>query len=125
MIVPRCIALSSSIDRLRLCLDVLGLADAFGGNVVSAEMVTRGKPAPDIFLLAAKTIGVGASDCIVIEDSIGGVRAGVAAGMTVIGLCAASHLRDGHADKLAAAGATYIARTWQDVPEIVAPLVGS
>jgi beta-phosphoglucomutase-like phosphatase (HAD superfamily) len=125
MIVPRCIALSSSIDRLRLCLDVLGLADAFGGNVVSAEMVTRGKPAPDIFLLAAKTIGVGASDCIVIEDSIGGVRAGVAAGMTVIGLCAASHLRDGHADKLAAAGATYIARTWQDVPEIVAALVGS
>lgn len=127
--VLRGIASSSSMDRLRLCLDVLGLdvlglADAFDGNVFSAEMVRRGKPAPDLFLLAAERIGVVPSSCVVIEDSAGGVRAGVAAGMTVIGLCAGSHLRDGHADNLTAAGAAYTARTWEDVLEIVAPMMG-
>ncbi|MEA2787817.1 MAG: hypothetical protein QOG73_223, partial [Acetobacteraceae bacterium] len=50
--------------------------------------------------------------------------AGVAAGMTVIGLCAGSHLRDGHARNLTAAGAAYTARTWEEVLEIVAPMMG-
>jgi beta-phosphoglucomutase-like phosphatase (HAD superfamily) len=121
--VPRCIASSSSPGRLRLCLDVLELAEAFGENVFSAEMVARGKPAPDLFLLAAERIGVAPADCVVIEDSTGGVRAGVAAGMTVIGLCAGAHLRDGHPRKLIEAGATHAANTWQDVMEIVAPMM--
>jgi beta-phosphoglucomutase-like phosphatase (HAD superfamily) len=122
--VRRCIASSSSMDRLQLCLDVLDLADTFGGNVFSAEMVKRGKPAPDLFLLAAERMGIAPSDCIVIEDSIGGVRAGVAARMMVIGLCAGSHVRDGHAHSLIAAGATNTAQAWQDVREIVAPMLG-
>jgi HAD superfamily hydrolase (TIGR01549 family) len=121
--VPRCIASSSSSDRLRLCLDVLGLADTFDGNVFSADMVARGKPHPDIFLLAADRIGVEPAHCVVIEDSANGVRAGVAAGMTVIGLCAGSHLRDGHADRLLDAGAAYAARAWKEVTAIVSPLI--
>jgi HAD superfamily hydrolase (TIGR01509 family) len=121
--VPRCIASSSSPGRLRLCLDVLELAEAFGENVFSAEMVARGKPAPDLFLFSAERIGVAPADCVVIEDSAGGVRAGVAAGMTVIGLCAGAHLRDGHARSLIEAGATYTAGTWQAVMEIVAPMM--
>ena len=120
--VPRCIASSSSTDRLLMCLDVLGLAEAFAGNVFSADMVARGMPAPDIFLLAAKRIGVPPLECMVIEDSVSGVQAGVAAGMRVIRLCAGAHVRDGHAERLLKAGAAYAAATRDEVSTIATPL---
>lgn len=119
---PRCIASSSPPDRLQVCLEVLGLLEEFGGKVFSADMVERGKPHPDIFLLAAERIGVPPSRCIVIEDSPSGARAGMAAGMTVIGLCAASHLRSGHCERLAAAGASYTADSWSEVEELFSRL---
>ena len=98
--IPRCIASSSSMDRLQLCLSVLALEAEFGSHVFSADMVARGKPHPDIFLFAASKLGVRPDECLVIEDSAGGIRAAVAAGMTVVGLCAASHIREGHDLKL-------------------------
>lgn len=115
----RCIASSSSLDRLQLCLDVLGLRSAFGDAVFSADMVSRGKPHPDIFLFAAERLGVPPSKCLVIEDSPSGVRAGIAAGMLVLGLCAGSHIRAGHAERLIEAGATHVARTWSEVNSFV------
>jgi HAD superfamily hydrolase (TIGR01509 family) len=120
--LPHCVASSSSLDRLILCLDILGLTKEFGDFVFSAEMVARGKPFPDVFLLAAERMKVNPLDCIVIEDSPNGVRAGVAAGMTVIGLCAASHLQPGHAQRLIAAGASYSANSWNEVSVIVSAL---
>ena len=120
--LPHCVASSSSLDRLILCLDILGLTKEFGDFVFSAEMVARGKPFPDVFLLAAERMKVNPLDCIVIEDSANGVRAGVAAGMTVIGLCAASHLQPGHAQQLIAAGASYSADSWSEVSAIVSAL---
>lgn len=116
--VPRCIASSSSIDRLQLCLQVLDLTDAFDGNVFSADMVSRGKPHPDIFLFAADRLGVDPKSCLVIEDSTGGIKAAVAAGMTAVGLCAASHIRTGHDLKLREAGAVHLANSWADVATI-------
>lgn len=116
--LPRCIASSSSIERLTLCLDVLELAPQFGQNVFSAEMVARGKPHPDIFLLAASKLGADPKSCLVIEDSTGGIKAAAAAGMESIGLCAASHIRAGHDEALRAAGATHIAASWQEVDAI-------
>jgi HAD superfamily hydrolase (TIGR01549 family) len=114
--IPRCIASSSSIDRLQLCLSVLALEAEFGSHVVfSADMVARGKPHPDIFLFAASRLGIRPDQCLVIEDSAGGIRAAVAAGMTVVGLCAASHIRDGHDLKLRDAGAVHLAHSWSDV----------
>ena len=113
--IPRCIASSSSIDRLQLCLSVLALEAEFGGHVFSADMVARGKPHPDIFLFAAGKLGVKADECLVIEDSAGGVRAAVAAGMTAVGLCAASHIREGHDLKLRDAGAVHLAHSWSEV----------
>ena len=115
---PRCIASSSSIDRLRLCLSVLDLTDEFGGNVFSAEMVSRGKPHPDIFLLAADKLGVNPESCLVIEDSASGIRAAVAAGMTAVGLCAASHIRQGHHLRLREAGALHLADSWDEAEAI-------
>ena len=116
--IPRCIASSSSIDRLQLCLSVLALEAEFGDHVFSADMVARGKPHPDIFLFAAGKLGVPPDECLVIEDSAGGIRAAVAAGMTAIGLCAASHIREGHDAKLRDAGAVHLAQSWSDVEQL-------
>jgi len=113
--LPRCIASSSSIDRLQLCLEVLALEAEFGDHVYSADMVARGKPHPDIFLFAAERLGVSPEQCLVIEDSAGGIKAAVAAGMTAVGLCAASHIRDGHDTKLRDAGAVHLAPSWAEV----------
>lgn len=116
--VPRCIASSSSVDRLQLCLATLGLQDSFGANVFSADMVSRGKPHPDIFLFAAEKLGVDPKSCLVIEDSAGGIQAAVAAGMTAVGLCAASHIRPGHDLRLREAGATHLASSWDEVAAV-------
>jgi HAD superfamily hydrolase (TIGR01509 family) len=116
--VARCIASSSSPDRLAACLEVLGLAEAFGQHVYSASMVPRGKPHPDLFLYAAAQLGVAPDEAIVIEDSEGGVRAGVAAGMTTIAFLGASHIRDGDEARLRRAGAHHVARTFDDIERI-------
>lgn len=121
---PRCIASSSSMDRLQLCLSILNLTDKFGDNVFSAEMVARGKPYPDLFLLAAERLAVEAKSCLVIEDSASGIKAAVAAGMTAVGLCAASHIRDGHHLKLRAAGATYVVDSWGEIEQIASRFLG-
>jgi HAD superfamily hydrolase (TIGR01549 family) len=122
--IPRCIASSSSIDRLQLCLSVLELEAEFGNHVFSADMVARGKPHPDIFLFAAGKLGVSPDECLVIEDSAGGIRAAVAAGMTAIGLCAASHIREGHDAKLRDAGAVHLAQSWSDVERFAVQFFG-
>jgi len=115
---PRGIASSSSPARLALCLEVLGLGAAFGPHVFSAELVTRGKPHPDIFLLAAERLAAPPSACLVIEDSPSGVTAAKAAGMTVIGLLAGAHIQPGHDARLRAAGADHVARSWAEVAEL-------
>jgi beta-phosphoglucomutase-like phosphatase (HAD superfamily) len=86
--------------------------------------VARGKPHPDIFLYAAEQMRTDPRDALVIEDSVGGVQAAIAAGMTVIGLLAASHIRDGHAERLQAAGAQYIAATFVEAEAITRRLAG-
>ena len=120
----RCIASSSSPDRLAACLDILGLADSFGAHVYSASQVKRGKPHPDIFLHAARQVGVAPAEAIVLEDSEGGVRAAVAAGMTAIGFLGASHIGPGHAERLRTAGAHYIAESYAAAESITRRLVG-
>ena len=114
----RCIASSSSPDRLALCLEVLGLRDQFEPHIYSASLVARGKPAPDIFLYAAEQVGVAPSRCLVLEDSPTGVEAATAAGMTVIGLTAASHIQESHAARLAAAGAHHVAESFAEAAAI-------
>src|SRR6202023_2785717 len=95
-------------DRLKLGLWGLALETEFGSHVFSADMVARGKPFPDIFLFAAGKLGVSPDKCLVIEDSAGGIKAAV-------GLCAASHIREGHDLKLRDAGAVHLAHSWPEV----------
>lgn len=120
---PRCIASSSSPDRLAFCLNLLDLTEAFTSRVFSASNVARGKPYPDIFLFAAKRMQVAPADCIVIEDSVGGVQAGVAAGATVIGLLAAGHIRDGHHARLKDAGAQHVVQSFAEAERITRSLL--
>lgn len=117
--LPRCIASSSSAERLQLCTDVLAIGHHFPNTIFSADLVPRGKPHPDIFLYAADKIGVAPKHCLVIEDSPNGVRAGLAAGMCVVGLCAGAHIRTGHAERLREAGAEHVFDSWTEIGEFL------
>lgn len=88
---PKCVASSSSLDRIRLSLETTDLLRFFEPNLFSAGDVPNGKPAPDLFLHVAGQMGVNPQDCLVVEDSPAGVSAAVAAGMSVIGFVGGSH----------------------------------
>lgn len=83
--VPYCLASNGSHDSIRRNLTRTGLLDRFEGRIFSARDVARGKPAPDLFLHAAASMGVAPERCAVVEDSAYGVRAARAAGMRAFG----------------------------------------
>jgi HAD superfamily hydrolase (TIGR01509 family) len=83
--LPVCVASSSPPARLRFKLELTGLYDRFAGRIFSATEVANGKPAPDLFLHAARQMGVDPAQCVVVEDSRYGVQAARAAGMDVLG----------------------------------------
>ena len=83
--LPSCVASSGSRERIELSLGLTGLLSRFEGRMFSAEDVERGKPAPDLFLFAAESLGVDPSRCAVIEDSPLGIEAANAAGMMSFG----------------------------------------
>jgi len=97
--IPHCVASSSDIDRVSLSLSLTGLTSHFDGRLYTSQMVERGKPAPDLFLYAAEKMRADPRRTLVIEDSVSGVAAGKAAGMTVWGFVGGSHYqsRDGRA----------------------------
>lgn len=86
-----CVASSSGLPNLQWKLEHTGIADLFSPRIFSADMVDRGKPAPDLFLHAAATLGIEPRYCVVVEDSVNGVIAGTAAGMKVIGFTGGGH----------------------------------
>lgn len=87
----KCVASSSQLERVRLSLTVTGLIDDLSDHIFSSSMVTHGKPAPDLFLHAARTMAFKPEDCLVIEDSLAGISAAKAAGMRVFGFVGGSH----------------------------------
>jgi HAD superfamily hydrolase (TIGR01509 family) len=89
---PYCLATSSSPERLERSLALTGLEGLFAGRCFTASEVARGKPAPDLFLHVARRMGAAPPHCLVIEDSLNGVRAGLAAGMEVWRFTGGSHL---------------------------------
>jgi|JI6StandDraft_1071083.scaffolds.fasta_scaffold83708_2 HAD superfamily hydrolase (TIGR01509 family) len=115
--LPRAVASSSNPDYIRWALARFELSHHFGDHVFSADGMERGKPHPDIYLKAAHGLGVAAPDCMAIEDSPTGAMAAVAAGMHVIGLCAAGHITDraAHADALRAVGVHRIAFGFEEI----------
>lgn len=87
-----CVASSGTLDKINKSLSVTGLIKYFDKqNIFSIQNVSKGKPAPDLFLFAAKKMGYDSDDCIVIEDSLAGIEAAIAANMRVIGFLGGSH----------------------------------
>jgi HAD superfamily hydrolase (TIGR01509 family) len=118
--VKVCVASSSAPARLRHSLTLAGLIDRFGSHIFSAEQVARGKPAPDLFLLAARTMAVSPAACWVIEDSLAGIEAACAAGMTPIGFTGGSHCGPDHGERLRRAGATVILARMDELTRLLA-----
>ena len=118
--VPACVASSSSQQRLRFTLTLVGLYERFAGRIFSATEVANGKPAPDLFLHAVERIGVRPAACVVVEDSLWGVQAARAAGMRVIGyaggLTAAEQL---------AGPDTVVIDDMRDLPDVVGAMAAS
>ena len=83
--VPSCVASSGTHEKMRFTLGLTGLYERFAGRIFSATEVGNGKPAPDLFLHAARRMGVDPGACVVVEDSRYGVQAARAAGMDVLG----------------------------------------
>lgn len=104
---PRCVASSGSLEKMRFTLGLTGLLSRLEPHLFSAAMVAKGKPAPDLFLLAANRMGAAADGCTVIEDSVAGVTAAKRAGMRVFGFVGGEHVKGdaGYAEKLRSAGA--------------------
>ncbi len=89
--VPFCVATSSSPQRTEFALGTTKLLHWFQGYISTADEVKNGKPAPDLFLLAAEKMGIPPHHCLVIEDSSAGVQAGIAAGMQTLRYIGARH----------------------------------
>lgn len=113
---PYAVASSGSHEKMRTTLGITGLHQRLAGRITSATEVAHGKPAPDVFLLAAERLHVAPGACVVVEDSLLGIEAALAARMRVIGFAAmvsAEDMRD--------AGATWVVRSMDDVRSLVAP----
>ncbi len=118
----RCVASSTSLAPLRRNLAITGLIDLFDPHIFSASQVARGKPHPDVFLHAAAQLGAQAQACLVIEDSVPGVRAAIAAGMRVVGFTGVSHDKPRSAARLAEAGALAVIDDFGQWPALVSGL---
>lgn len=112
---PYAVASSAAFERLKIKLTITDLIHFFGDHIYSSEHVARGKPAPDLFLHAASKLQIAPERCLVIEDSVHGVMAARAAGMSVIGFTGGGHSDKGMATRLRGAGAHEIAASYAEL----------
>ena len=114
------IACASGADRqkVEMQLSQVGLAPLFAGRIFSGHEMPRTKPAPDVYLAAAAALGVAPARCLVVEDTVTGVMAGVAAGATVVGYSSADVGPHSH-DALRAAGAVFVLGDMGQLPTLI------
>lgn len=122
---PYCICSNSTSDRIRAMLERAGIMPVFRGTIFSARDLPEGrtKPAPDVFLHAAKEFNADPARTFVIEDSVPGITGARAAGMRVIGFTGGAHSYPGHADVLTEAGAETVIRRWADLKGVLEALL--
>jgi HAD superfamily hydrolase (TIGR01509 family) len=121
---PKCVASSSTFERIRVSLEVTGLLRFFEPNLFSASEVARGKPAPDLFLYVASKMGTAPSECVVVEDSPAGVAAAFAAGMVPVGFVGGTRAPFKHKDALIKAGARAVIADMRQLKATVTELRG-
>jgi HAD superfamily hydrolase (TIGR01509 family) len=114
------IAVASGADRVKIELQLLkaGILDRFEGRIFSGHEMPRSKPFPDVYLAAAAGLGVDPQRCAVIEDTVTGATAGVAAGATVFGYCP-SHLGHCSATALHGAGVVQVFKDMAELPGLL------
>ncbi|MDD2546030.1 MAG: HAD family phosphatase [Burkholderiaceae bacterium] len=114
------IACASGADRFKVEMQLakVGLAPYFAGRVFSGHEMPATKPAPDVYLAAAAALGVDPARCLVVEDTVTGVTAGVAAGATVVGY-SPSPWGHGAPDALRAAGAVQVFASMAELPALL------
>jgi HAD superfamily hydrolase (TIGR01509 family) len=117
--LKRCVASNSHIRRVWHALTTTGLMPHLEPHIYTPALVAQGKPAPDLFLYAAAQHGVRPDRCLVIEDSLSGVTAALAAGMTVVGFVGGSHCRPGHDDAMRDAGCVEVFSRMADVAKFL------
>ena len=113
-----CVASSGSPEKMRFTLGLTGLWDLFDGRIFSGHEMPRSKPAPDVYLAAMAQLGVRAERCLVVEDTVTGVTAGVAAGATVLGYSPPEAGHDAPAT-LRAAGASLVFTEMAQLPALL------
>ena len=117
--VPVAVASSSGLAHIKHKLRRAGLFETFDPHIYSGELVPRGKPFPDIYLHATSQLGIHPKQCVAVEDSVNGVKAAVAAGMTAIGFVGGGHCSPRLGGKLSDAGAKEVARDMHDLARIL------
>ena len=120
-----CVASSAAHDKIFTTLSRTGLYERFAPNIFSGTQVSRGKPAPDLFLFAAGQMAALPRRCVVIEDSVPGVTGALAAGMTVLGFHGGSHCRPGDSATLRAAGAAATFDDMRQLPDLLVQVEAS
>ncbi len=115
------VACASGADRAKVEMQLtrVGLIDVFQGKIFSGEEMPHSKPAPDVYLAAAAALGVDPARSAVIEDTISGTQAGVAAGATVFGYCPPGSPAHSRPEVLVEAGAAAIFTSMRDLPGLI------
>jgi len=108
---------NSAVDYVLEAIGLLKADHVFEKRVFSAEMVLKGKPDPAVYLLALEKLGLNKNEVIVVEDSVAGVTASVAAGLHTLAFLGGTHVREGHAEKLLALGALELIHNHQHLSE--------
>jgi HAD superfamily hydrolase (TIGR01509 family) len=120
VIVPKSMVSNGSSEHVVRCLERVGLSDSYNGRIFGVDLVEKGKPAPDLYLLAMRELGLQPHEVIAVEDSIAGIQAAKAAGVTVVGFLGAGHITDNHDQQLLRFGADHLATDAQALRHLFA-----
>ncbi|MES2733060.1 MAG: HAD family hydrolase [Bacteroidota bacterium] len=121
--LPKAVVSNSPLERVENSLRVAKISHCFDERIFTADMAGKPKPHPDVYLYALKKLGLQPDETIVVEDSPTGVTAAHSAGLKVIGFTGASHIMEGHADKLIACGASLIVARMEDLSQALHTLM--
>ena len=117
--IPMSIVSNSAIWQVKEEVEQSKIDHYFTGHIFSSELVTNPKPAPDVYNLAVKELGLSVEEVLVIEDSLTGAKSALAAGLKVIGFSGASHILPGHNDRLMELGTISVASNMQELAVLI------
>ena len=120
--LPKSIGTNGPRDRALAALRMTGLEPYFGERLTTYEDVKNGKPAPDIYLLAAQRAGFKPSHCLVVEDSVTGVTSALAAGCKVIGFTGVAHDPAAKAKELKKLGVSHVIQDMNELLNAISPI---